>query len=188
MGAAVFRSSILHTGRPAFQCVTVGALAAGVFALIRSRRALAATALVGIGAAVGTAVAMPDTATDLLRIVARWLVVGSGLVSAAILFDALDRAGHHFGKFLASGPLVAGVYLAASPLSPLGRDLLRDGMTALLYPSLLGALIGHGVGFGLESVEVFLRSRAQPPVAAGGVPGPAGRSPSSDRRNDKEPS
>lgn len=166
-----FRGTILDPGRPAFQCLTVGLVAALILALVRSGKAAAcgAVAVAWSALALGQAIGAGVGPRLLLR--PMWaLAIAAGLFLAALVFDALAREGYRSGKFLITAPLVAGFYVAAAPAalvgassgSALGREFLMFG--------LLGLVIGNGSGFGVEAADFFLPQapRSDAPAAEPG--------------------
>lgn len=150
-GLLIFRSAIVVPEALAFQCVSVGAVAAGILSLVRLSRhgyALVLIAVFGVlrlgwigskGWVVG---------------VSGFLLAG-GLYLAAIIFDLLGRRGMAFGKFLILGPLVGGVYLALAPLIEFHTLTANGVMWTLVEHVLLGVVIGDGVGLGVEVAELL---------------------------------
>lgn len=162
---AVFRGmwrSVFDAGRPPFQCVTVGAFLAAVFALVRGARPAGALGLAGgvVLVELGTVVQ-----TGWGRGVSRplwWLSVGAGAFAVAAVYDGLAARGQRLGKWLVSGPLLGGVYLAATPAALLETPAGHPVLSGLLLNALLGLVIGDGVAFGVELVELLPRLRRDP--------------------------
>jgi len=152
---AVFRLEIFDPDAPAFHCVTIGPLMAALLALLRSDRAAAAVAV-----AVGFA---------LLRLgfvrSEGWAgpAAGACLVFGAlvicVIFDLLARYGIRLGKFLVLGPLLAGLYVAVTPLAELGRLVGSELHVTLLRWAFLGVLIGDATGFGVEIADLAAAAR-----------------------------
>lgn len=150
-GLLVFRSRLFQLGDPAFQCLTVGLLAAGVLALIRGERPLQALTLaaafglfrLGLIEQIGWVAAVSG------------FVLGAGVFVSAMIFDLLVHHGLRFGKFLILGPLLGGVFLAAAPmaefqfLAPVGSP--RTLMTYIF----IGIVVGNGTGLGVEAADAI---------------------------------
>jgi hypothetical protein len=150
-GLLIFRSAIVIPDHPAFQCITVGALTAGVLALVRIRCH---------GQAVVLMIAFALLRLGLVQS-RGWLVALSGLLLAAgiyltsLIFDLLGRKGLIFGKFLILGPLVGGLYLALTPMTEFSTLTSNGVMYVLMEHVLLGVVIGDGVGLGVEVAELL---------------------------------
>lgn len=152
----IYRRSIFDPTSTLFQCVTVGVLAAGTLALLRSDRPRAALAL--------------TTAFALMRLgfaqSAGWNVAvagalqSGGVLVSALIFDLLARRGILFGKFLVLGPLLGGVFLAVTPLAVFHRSLGTDLFPTLMRHVFLGLLIGDTVGFGIEVADLLVLARS----------------------------
>jgi hypothetical protein len=161
-----FRGSMLDPARPAFQCLSVGLVAALILALVRSGRASACLAIaVSWGALV---LGQSIGAGGGMRLIARpvWaLAMAGGLFLVALLYDALAREGHRAGKFLVTAPFVSGFYVAAAPAVLAGGSATDVGREILMF-ALLGLLVGNGTAFGVEVAEFLLPSdRVQAPPA-----------------------
>ena len=155
LGLAIFRMQTFQPDAPWFQCVSVGALLAGVLALVRVGRPTQALSLVAAFALVHLGYAWTQ---GWGRAVAEWtysLVLGGGTFLASVIFDRLAEEGYRFGKFALLGPLVAGVYLAATPLVLVGPDRGVDGLGVLIRHVFVGLIIGDAVGLGVEIVELL---------------------------------
>ena len=168
LGYLAFQQSIFRPDHPAFACVTVGMLTAGMLALVRL--GLNAQAL-ALALAYGAFLSSMSPAT-------RWvsgaagLLLGLGVFVVAVIFDELARIGFRFGKFLVVGPLLGGVFLAVAPLAEFHDLLLFDAVRPLLIQLLLGIIIGDGVGLGVELAELLPSTAAHEspldrPVSAG---------------------
>lgn len=161
-----FRETIFDPGRLASQCVSVGLIAALVFALVRAGRASACLAVAVAWSALMLGQAIGAGGGVSLVVRPFWaLALAAGLFLAALVFDALAGEGFRAGKFLITAPLVAGFYLAAAPavLADVGSGsgLFRE----LMMFALIGLVIGNGTGFGVEVAEMFL-----PAAPARGAP------------------
>jgi len=149
-GYLVFRGDLFRVEHIGFRCLTVGMLAAAVFALMRLSRpgqaALLAVAYglfqLGLARSVGWVAA------------ASGLVVGCGVLLVALIFDMLARRGVLFGKFLLTGPLLAGVYLAATPMAEFHNLTTSNVLLQLARSVYTALLIGDGVGLGVELVDL----------------------------------
>jgi hypothetical protein len=85
------------------------------------------------------------------------------LILLALVYDALARQGFRIGKFVLMGPLLGGLYVAATPVTLLQGTTTVDAehsMTTLLLNCFLGIVIGDGVGLGAEIAELFLDRRS----------------------------
>lgn len=154
VGLALFRLDTFEPGEPWFQCVTGGALLAGLLTLVRISRAPQAVSLtlafilvhVGYAWTLGVGRAIVETLWS--------IALGGGLLVSALVFHNLAEKGYRFGKFALLGPLVAGVYLASTLLILL-RPELGDPMATLVRHVFVGLVIGDAVGLGIELVELF---------------------------------
>lgn len=155
VGFLLFREGIFDFGSPAFHCVSTGALIAALLALLRSDRpgeaaALAATfALLRLGFVQSEGWSMS---------LAGMLQVGGGYL-VALIFDLLARRGILFGKFLVLGPLLAGVFLATTPLAFFFRIGGAEMLPTMMRYVFLGLLIGDSVGFGVEVADLLIVAR-----------------------------
>lgn len=158
-GAAV-RPSVFDPSRPPFQCVTIGLVAAAMLAMVRAGKT-AGCVLVGVSVAALQLGMNIDHGWP--RVVTRplWgIAIAAGLFFAAVVYDGLDRRGQRFGKFLVTGPLVAGMYVAAAPAALAGTPA-ADGLIAeVLRSAFLGLVVGDGSAAGLEVAEWALRPRS----------------------------
>jgi len=154
VGLAVFRTLIFRPTHPAFECLTVGALAAGILALVRQSRrgqALAlALAFFVVHVAFSPVVRLGSAAAGLL--------LGLGLYLVALIFDLLAQRGWRFGKFLLVGPLVGGVFLALAPITEIHVMNVFNASNVLMFRIALGVLIGEGVALGVELADLSLDS------------------------------
>lgn len=163
IGAAAFRGEAFSPGHPFFQCFYIGALMAGILALVRcgmTARGItvaAAFTVFQLGAAW-------NVAWSRAVATACWsLVLCTGLILLALVYDALARQGFRIGKFVLMGPLLGGLYIAATPVTLLQGTTTVDAehsMTTLLLNCFLGIVIGDGVGLGAEIAELFLDRRS----------------------------
>lgn len=153
-GLAVFHGEAFRPSGPWFHCVTAGALAAGVLALVRIGRAgqgaglAVAFTLVHLGYA--WAQPWPQALAE-----AGWsVVVGAGVFLAALIFDALAAEGYRFGKFALMGPLVGGAFFSAAAVRLLAAGWSDDALGALIRHVFVGLIVGDAVGLGVELVEL----------------------------------
>jgi hypothetical protein len=161
VGFAVFRGQVFHPQHPAFECVTIGALTAGILTLVRlSFPGPAFALLLAFG---GLRFAL----TPVVRVgsAVEGLVLGLGLFVVALIFDLLARGGWRFGKFLLVGPLVGGVFLALAPLTELQEMHVLNAARLMLFRLALGMLIGESVALGIELAEL-LRATTERAVTA----------------------
>jgi len=144
-GAEMFRSD--HLG---FRCLTIGTLTAAVIALMRTSRPVQATVLavayglfqLGLARSIGWVAASAG------------LVVGCGVLLVALIFDMLARRGLLFGKFLLTGPLLAGIYVAATPLAEFNQLTTSNALPQIARAVYAALLIGDSVGLGVELVDL----------------------------------
>jgi len=155
-GLIAFRDEIFDVGNPAFQCIPMGALGAAILALVRASRPrpalrlVVAFALLQLGAT-WSAGWFPATA------MAAWSVaVGLGMWLVASIYDQLAGLGVRLGKFLIVGPLLGGVYFAATPLASFTAGDADGVLRSLWWNGLLGIVIGDGLGAAVELVELFV--------------------------------
>jgi len=161
VGAIVFRGAVLQPGEPAFECLTVGSLAAGLFTLVRTSMPVQAWLLALVFAALRLVFAPAPWNEAIVG-----LVLGCGLLLVAVIFDLLAQSGWRLGKFLLVGPLVGGLYLALAPLTEFAAMNLSNAGRLLLFRPALGLLIGEGVALGVELAELVPLKGA---VAAAGA-------------------
>jgi hypothetical protein len=150
-GLLMFRSAIVIPGTLAFQCISVGALTAGILSLVRVSRhgyALALIAVFGV-----LRLGLVESRGWLMGI-SGFLLAG-GIYLCAIIFDLIGRKGMMFGKFLILGPLIGGLYLALTPLVEFHALTSSSVMWILLEHVLLGVVIGDGAGLGVEVAELL---------------------------------
>lgn len=158
LGLIAFRGLMFDPRLPYSQVVSIGALLAALLALRRGG-APGAAAVVAAGFAVwqgwtATAAGSPRAFGQ----VAFFVVLSAGCLAVAFLFHELHERGFRLGKFLLTGPALAGVYFAATPALTLGVgdvDVLRD----LLANLFLGIVIGDGVGLGVELTDLAIDAR-----------------------------
>lgn len=150
LGLIVFGQAVFRPDHPAFECVTVGALTAGMLTLARSAHRGQAIALV-LGYS-GLRIALAP--------MSRWSVAVSGVLlvlgifGVALLYDLLARSGPRFGTFIVVGPLLGGVFLALAPITELERMNVLNAASLLTFRLGLGILIGGGVALGVELAEL----------------------------------
>lgn len=155
LGLVAFRGRVFDPTHPFSQVITFGSLLAAMIALQRARSAgvawlvaIAFTAWQGVGALGGGA-----------RAVGHVLFVAAvvcGLVLLSWIFAAAHEAGFRLGKFLLMGPAVAGVYFAATPALSLGPIPSGNVYRDVLGNLFLGIVIGDGVAFGAEMVDLWI--------------------------------
>ena len=163
-GLLAFQWRTIDPQDPAFSCITVGALAAGILALLRSDRPLQAVGLaaafalfrLGLVEAVGWVPACAG------------IVLATGILVVGLIFDMLARRGVRFGKFLVVGPLIGGLFLAAAPLLEFHTLTSVGASHTLLQYAFLGVVLGDGVGLGVEIADLLARAQAKARVAANG--------------------
>ncbi len=157
-GLGAFRLAIFDPSVPAFHCVTIGPLLAALLALLRSDRAgmavavAAACALARLGFVQSEGWAGPLAGACLV----------AGALVTSVLFDALARYGIRFGKFLVLGPLLAGLYVALTPLAELGHLVGSELQVTLLRWAFLGVLIGDATGLGVEVADLVAAGKPVP--------------------------
>jgi hypothetical protein len=163
VGLLVFRESAFDPAEPEFQCLTAGALTAGILSAVRvSRHDLAVVIVTVFGL---SRVGLAESRGWLLAV--SGFLFAAGLYLASLVFDLLGRRGVRFGKFLILGPLMGGLYLALTPMVEF-YDLTTNGvLRTLMSRVLMGLLIGDGVGFGVEVVELFFRGDRPAPADPG---------------------
>lgn len=167
-GLAVFRLEILRPDGPWFHCITAGALAAGVLALVRIGRAGQAAGLAAAFALVHVGYAWAHGWPRALAEAGWSAALGGGVLVSALVFDRLGAEGYRFGKFAVLGPLLAGVFLAAAAVRLLGPGWGDDAFAALLRHAFVGLIVGDAVGLGVELVELLPALHAGDPRAANG--------------------
>ena len=172
-GALAFGPAVFVPGRPPFQAVNAGLLVAGVFAAVRASRPSTAIALVSGWTALHLGVSLEAGWPDVVARPGWCLGVGFGICLAAAIFHRLAQRGYAFGKFLIAGPMLAGFWVAATPVSLLGRGVHEGLVTDLLMNAFLGLVIGDGAGLGVEAAEWAL-DRWRRAVSGRSGEGPAG--------------
>lgn len=163
-GSLAFGWAVFVPGRPPFQAINAGLLVAGVFAAVRASRASTAIALVSGWTALHLGVSLEAGWPDVIARPGWCLGIGFGICLAAAVFHRLAQRGYAFGKFLIAGPMLAGFWVAATPVSLLGRGVHERLLADLLMNAFLGLVIGDGAGLGVEAAEWALdrRWRASP--------------------------
>ena len=158
LGLVIFGQAVFRPDHPAFECVTVGALAAGMLTLARLAhpgQAIALTlAYAGLRIALAPMLHWGAAVSGVL--------LALGIFGVAFFYDLLARSGVRFGKFIVVGPLLGGVYLALAPITELGRMNVLNASSLLTFRFALGILVGEGVALGVELAELAgwkLRSR-----------------------------
>lgn len=148
-GAIVFRSGVIDPQHAAFECMSTGALGAGIFALVRQSTHGQAFALALIFAVMRLAVSPVARLSSVLG----GLILGLGLFLLALIYDQLARGGWRYGKFLLIGPMVGGIYLALAPLTHGDEMHVNNAWSHLLFRLALGLLIGQGLSIGMELAD-----------------------------------
>lgn len=159
LGFLVYGPDALVPELPHFQVVTVGILMSAVVALWEGGAPRTSALLVAAFAVqqMWTTVGQGWTKTIALSL---WcVIVGAGLVHIGLIWTLLDRQGLRFGKGLIAGPLLAGVFFAATPAAALAATSPSQAMRTLVGNLLLGVVIGDGVGLGIEIVDLALRPK-----------------------------
>lgn len=167
-GWVVFQAGIFRFDMPSAQVFTTGALMAGVLALSRIGKVAPAfcLSLAWVLFQAGTVI---RAGWARLVLHAAWaLVLAVGILLIAWIWDLLARRGIPIFKFLISGPLLGGVYLAAAPVTFLQGMSPGSVMKTLLLTFILGIVIGDGVGLGVELVELFHSRPARRPAGETG--------------------
>ncbi len=150
LGLVIFGQAVFRPDHPAFECVTVGALTAGMLTLARLEHRGQAIALV-LGYT-GLRIALAP--------MGRWSAAVSGVLlvlgifGVAFFYDLLARSGLRFGKFMIVGPLLGGIYLALAPITELERMNVLNAASLLTFRLGLGVVIGEGVALGVELAEL----------------------------------
>ena len=164
-GYATFGERILSPRQDGFECVVLGALTAAMLALVGKGRLVEAIVLIPAYAWLRIAFAQGAG----FRVALSALLVAAGAFLVALIFDHLRKHGVRFGKFLVTGPLLGGVFLAVAPLSQF--DLLNayDSIDPLMVQLFVGIVIGDGAGLGVEIADLLFRARARVTPAAPAV-------------------
>ena len=153
------RWTVLTPGGPPFQCVALGAVAAFVLACVRARRPAWTVAVVSAWVALQTGLAL-DAGWPRVFAQPLWAAaIAVGLVAVAAVYDALADAGYRFGKFLVIGPLVSGLWVAATPAALFGGEATGRLLHEFLLNAFLGLVIGDGCAFGVEVAELGIDVR-----------------------------
>lgn len=140
---------------PIFQSLTVGALGAGTLALVAAARPGQALVLGATFGLVHLGYAFTHGWHRAVAEILRGFFLGGGTLIVAVIFDRLAELGFRFGKFLVVGPLMGGIYLAATALAFLGPHTYADGTVLLLKYVFVGFVIGDGLGLGIELVDLI---------------------------------
>jgi len=168
-GWIAFRVGIFRFDMPSAQVFTTGALMAGALTLTRIGKIVPAISLSAAWVLFQAGTVIRD---DWSRVAVHttWSVVlAIGILLIALIWELLAHRGVRFGKFLLSGPLLGGIYLAAAPVTFLQGNSPHSMMRSLLLTFFLGIVIGDGVGLGVEIVELFrTRNGRRTVVEAGG--------------------
>jgi len=154
-GMLRYRDEVFDPAARPFECIYIGALAAGMLVTIRADRPRHGLTLVvgfallqlSFNAHAGAARALTAGLTGLF--------VAGGLFLIAVMFDAMARGGLRFGKFLVVGMMMAWLYFAVTPVAAWGQMLLRRAFHDLMGNFVLGMTVGLGVGLGVELVELL---------------------------------
>jgi hypothetical protein len=150
VGALVFRMGVIDPQHPAFECLSAGALGAGIFALVRQSTRGQAFVLALVFAMMRLAV----SPVARLSAVIGGLFLGLGLFLVALIYDRLARDGWRFGKFLLIGPMIGGLYLGLAPLTEGARMHVNNASSQMLFRFALGLLIGQGLAIGMELADL----------------------------------
>lgn len=164
IGAAAFHAEAFSPGHPFFQCVSIGALMAGILALVRGGRIARGVTVALAFTVFQLGLAWSSTLYRAITILLWSLIICAGILIIAVIYDLLARRGFRIGKFVLMGPLLGGVYIAATPvtvllgISPISPD---NSMTMILLNTFLGIVIGDGVGLGAEVAELLMDARTR---------------------------
>ena len=165
-GWMAFRTSAFQPGRPAFQCIKVGLVASILIALVRlgRLRPAAGMCLLWVGLEAARVSHLP---LHRAFVAPSWAAGTSlGLLSVALVYRSLSDQGIRFGKFLVIGPMIGAVFVAVTPIALIHAPPSAGVARELWFNALLGIVIGDGVGFGVEMVDVVL-----PAPRGSGLPG-----------------
>lgn len=166
-GLIAFRQQIFDLSSPAFQCIPMGALGAAILALVRTSRPVPAIRLIGAFALLQFGLAWSSGPWSAVIMAAWSVVVGLGMWLIASIYDQLARVNVRFGKFLIVGPLLGGVYFAATPLASLAAGQSDYVLKSLWWNGFLGIVIGDGVAAAVEVVELFIVPKSAAPAEIG---------------------
>lgn len=155
-GALAFGKAVAVPGHPPFLAINAGFLVAGVLASVRASRPAAGLALVSGWTALHLGVSLGAGWPAVVANPFACLGMGFAAFLAAAVFDDLARRGYVFGKFLITGPMLAGFWIALTPAFLLGRDSEERLLAEILRNAFLGLVIGDGAGFGVEAAEWVL--------------------------------
>jgi len=155
-GLIAFRREVFDVGNPAFQCVPMGALGAAILALSRASRPRTALQLVGAFALVQFGATWHSGWFRAAAMAAWSVAIGLGLWLVAAIYDQLARLDVRLGKFLVVGPLLGGVYFAATPLASFAAGEPDGVLRSLWWNGFLGIVLGDGLGAAVELVELFI--------------------------------
>jgi hypothetical protein len=155
LGWVAFRGAVFNPALPAFQCVTIGSIAALMLTVVRGGRMTHGVALIGAFGLLHVGLYWREGWPQLATATAAAVFMGFGLFLAAVVFDALARRGVRVLKFLVVGPLLGGIYFAISPLAQWGQMAGTEGYAQLFLNLYLGVIIGDGVGLGVELIELL---------------------------------
>jgi hypothetical protein len=164
-GWIAFRGDIFNIASPAFQCVTIGVLAAAILAMVRSGTSTGALRLVAAFALLQFGATWSSGPLPALAMAAWSVFIGLGLFLAATIFDLLAQLGVRFGKFLVIGPLLGGIYFAATPLASFVAGEPQGVLRSLWWNAFLGIVIGDGIGAAVEVVEPLIAPTPSDPLA-----------------------
>ena len=167
LGLIAFRSAIFDARLPYSQVVTVGSMLAAVLALRRGGSTGAATFVaVGFTGWQFWSV-LPQPWDRRVSHVLFAAVLAAGTLLLAALYQVLHERGVRVGKFLVLGPALAGVYLAATPALTLWSVSTASVTRDLIGNMFLGVVIGDGIGFGIEMIDLILdRPDVRAPLSA----------------------
>lgn len=164
-GILAFQWQVFDFENPASQCVTMGALASAILALVRTSRPVQAVRLVGAFAMLQLGIAWTLGPFPAVAQAVWSTFVGLGMCLVALIFDRLARMNVRLGKFLVAGPLLGGIYFAATPLLSFVQS--QDVVRALWMNAFLGIVIGDATGLAVEIAELFVASAKAPHVEPG---------------------
>jgi hypothetical protein len=163
-GWIAFRGDIFNVSSPAFQCVTIGVLAAAILAMVRSGYTVGALRLVAAFTVLWFGATWHSGPFAALAMAAWSASIGLGLFLVAVCFDLLSQLGIRFGKFLVVGPMLGGLYFAATPLASLVAGQPQGVLRSLWWNAFLGIVIGDGIGVAVEAIELFIKPTPSDPV------------------------
>lgn len=163
-GWIAFRGDIFNVSSPAFQCVTIGVLAAAILAMVRSGYTVGALRLVAAFTVLWFGATWHSGPFAALAMAAWSASIGLGLFLVAVCFDLLSQVGIRFGKFLVVGPMLGVLYFAATPLASLVAGQPQGVLRSLWWNAFLGIVIGDGIGVAVEAIELFIKPTPSDPV------------------------